>query len=74
MTIKELVAMLKDFPPDMPVIVNGYEGGYNDVSDVVSKKIVLDYNSPETWYYGSHEDVDDDYKGDKKTATALLIH
>jgi len=30
MTIAELIATLSEYPPDMRVLVNGYEGGFDD--------------------------------------------
>lgn len=29
MTVNELIEQLRDYPPDMRVVVNGYEGGEN---------------------------------------------
>ena len=54
MTVSELIEMLKNYPGDMRVIVNGYEGGYNDPS-VKTEPVVFDYNDADKWYYGSHE-------------------
>jgi len=47
------------YPPDLRVVVSGYEGGYNDVGTFENLKIVLDYNK--SWYYGKHEDVESLY-------------
>ena len=56
MTVTQLIEALKNYPPDLPVVVSGYEGGYNDVDSFENVKIVLGYN--DEWYYGSHESVD----------------
>ncbi|MCY3768721.1 MAG: hypothetical protein OXG56_05055 [Gammaproteobacteria bacterium] len=32
MTIGELIRLLKSHPPDLQVVVNGYEAGYDDLS------------------------------------------
>ena len=55
MNVGQLIEQLKNYPQDLRVVVNGYEGGYNDVDHFEKIKIVLDYN--EVWYYGKHEDV-----------------
>jgi hypothetical protein len=52
MTIQELVEALSNFPPDTPVVVRGYEGGFNDIRDVVALDIQLNVNT--IWYYGAH--------------------
>jgi hypothetical protein len=74
MTVAQLIEQLKNYPSDLPVVVSGYEGGYNDVDTFETIKIVRDYN--EEWYYGKHEDVADIYddKLIKNTVEALCVH
>ena len=59
MNVGQLIEALKNYPPDLRVVVSGYEGGYNDVDSFDNMKIVLDYNS--AWYYGKHESLDGIY-------------
>lgn len=54
MNIKELKTLLEQYPGDMPVVVAGYEGGYNDLSIIKSLNITRDQNKE--WYYGQHDD------------------
>lgn len=68
MNINELIEQLKNYPPDMRVILNGYEGGYADVISLHKKEIYLNVNSE--WYYGSHEGASDNKNGDE---TALVV-
>ncbi len=44
MTIKELASLLGSYPPDLRVVVNGYEDGYDDLApgQVSVIKIALD--------------------------------
>ena len=56
MNVDQLIKRLQMYPPDLRVVVRGYEGGYNDVDIFEKLKIVLDYHS--AWYYGKHEDVE----------------
>ena len=67
MTIKELIEKLKDYPEDTRVIVDGYEGGYEDVNNVDIIHIKLNVNSAD--YYGPH----DSCKADEKDETAIHI-
>lgn len=36
MTAAELIATLEDLPPDTPVLVEGYETGYDDIARFLS--------------------------------------
>ena len=44
MTVKELAEILKKYPDDLRVVVNGYEDGYDDISPkrIFLTKIQLD--------------------------------
>ena len=55
MNVDQLIKRLQMYPPDLRVVVRGYEGGYNDVDTFENIKILLDYHS--AWYYGKHEDA-----------------
>lgn len=57
MTIQELIETLSNFPADTPVVVRGYEGGFNDVNGVEAIDIQLNINT--VWYYGAHGTNDD---------------
>jgi len=59
MNVNQLIKRLQMYPPDLRVVVRGYEGGYDDVNNFEQLKIVLDYHSE--WYYGKHEDVESLY-------------
>lgn len=52
MTIQELCDRLSQFPPDTPVVVKGYEGGFNDVIQIEPLEIQLNVNT--IWFYGAH--------------------
>jgi hypothetical protein len=57
MKVKDLLALLSQCPPDMDVVVKGYEGGVDDVVEV--KVVTIKKNVNAEWYYGRHE-VDED--------------
>lgn len=44
MTIAELIERLKKFDQTSLVIIDGYEGGLEDVERIVEEKIYLNYN------------------------------
>jgi hypothetical protein len=52
-TIKELIESLSKFAPNTPVVIGGYEGGYNDVSIVEPLTMQLNVNEKHH-YYGAH--------------------
>lgn len=55
MTIRELIDALSQFDPETPVVISGYEGGYNDVSIV--KPLTIQLNVNDKYYYGAHHCV-----------------
>lgn len=56
MTVAELIAALKAFPPEMEVMVDGYEGGCDKPE--LPEKVRIRRNAWEdVWYYGRHEEV-----------------
>lgn len=71
MTVSQLIETLKNYPPDLRVVVSGYEGGYNDADNFENVNIVLDYNT--AWYYGKHEYADKIHNEEiKKNAVPAL--
>jgi hypothetical protein len=55
MTIQELITALSQYDPNTPVVISGYEGGYNDVSIIQEKTMQLNVNNRH--YYGAHDCV-----------------
>jgi hypothetical protein len=75
MTVTQLIEILRQYPPDLRVIVSGYEDGYNDISIFEEKEIAVDIHTE--WYYGQHTDSKDEFSIEKienpKFEKALLI-
>lgn len=77
MTVGELVRHLQNFKPDLRVLVDGYEDGYEDIEpgcvDVV--RAVIDYQEP--GWEGPHKNGsavwDDDGEGPYDRIFVLLI-
>lgn len=54
MTIADLIQKLQEFPPDSLVLVDGYEGGLDAVTD--AKIINIIYHEDKEWYYRPYEE------------------
>lgn len=57
MLVEDLIKQLQQFDPKLPVILNGYEGGFYNPSTVNQMKIALDVHPKEEWWYGPHEHI-----------------
>ena len=57
MTVSELTQLLATYPPDMRVVVNGYEEGYDDLEQhlISMKEIRLDAGNK--WWEGRHREA-----------------
>jgi hypothetical protein len=66
-TVKELIEKLQTLDQEMPVFINGYEGGYDDLTDLANIEVVKNVNTQ--WYYGSHEKIDDLHEDVLETST-----
>lgn len=62
MTVAELITKLAAFEPDLRVMIDGYEGGFEDLQmeGVVPKNMWLDANKHILAYFGPHEDYEHD--------------
>ena len=55
MTIEELIRILETYPPDLRVVVNGYEEGYDDLEGhlISVKEMRLDASAK--WWEGRRQ-------------------
>lgn len=58
MTINELIHQLECFPPDLRVVVDGYEDGYDDLSPDRLRMVKITLNTGTREYVGIHGSVD----------------
>ena len=67
MTVKELIQMLEAYPNDLRVVVNGYEGGFDDITPdrIFVIQIQLDVGTKD--WEGQHEEPDFLRKGTSRT-------
>jgi len=55
-TVSDLIEMLQKMPQEHMVVIRGYEGGVDEVTELEKTRVILDVN--EEWNYGSHELLD----------------
>lgn len=67
-TVGQLIATLKEFPEDMPIVVTGYEDGYENI--LPPKKADLKYRPDAPYWSGPFEHAE---PNDKNTFTAIII-
>ena len=59
MTIAELIRILQTHPPDMRVVVDGYEEGYDDLDEGLVAACEIRLDAGENWWEGQHRDAED---------------
>ena len=57
MTIYELIQLLGKHPPDLRVVVNGYEDGYDDLSPEQFRVVNITLHTGEQEWVGKHGDA-----------------
>ena len=58
MTVGELMRILRTYPADLRVVVDGYEEGYDNLeADLVSLQ-ELRWDAGEAWWEGQHRDAE----------------
>lgn len=55
MTASQLIEILKAYPGDTPVLVDGYEDGFSDISSLQEKLVLLNVNTKD--YLGPHDEA-----------------
>lgn len=56
MTVEDLIAVLREYPRDMRVVVNGYEDGFDDLSPAKIQVTTVALNVGTREYVGMHGD------------------
>ena len=70
MTVKELVKLLGKYPDDLPVVVNGHEDGYDDLSSERISVIKIQLDTQIHNWEGQHNDF---YDSEKEIADDIEI-
>ena len=58
MTVNELIQPLREHRPDLCVVVDGYEDGYDDLSPKQLQTVKITLNTGTRDYVGTHGDLD----------------
>ena len=56
LTIGALIRLLSEYPPNLRVVVDGYEGGYDDLSVRQLQRIRIALGVGEEDWFGDHDD------------------
>jgi len=67
-TVEELCLILQDLPPDLPVLVSGYENGYEHFHTPYIKTV--EYHPDNPYYDGEYQDAESEAK---ETIEALVL-
>lgn len=59
MNVKDLIRLLANYSPDMRVVVNGYEDGYDDLTPGRLTVVKIALNTGDQEWEGQHWDADD---------------
>lgn len=75
MTVNELLELLKSHPPDLRVMVSGYEDGYDDLESDYFREANVRLNVNTKWYVGRHDEADASNRDKGEGCTrALILH
>ena len=73
MTGRESIRILRNYPRNMRVVVNGYETGFEDLDpDLISVREIC-LNVGEEWWNGQHLGSEDTRTKGRAAVTALVL-
>ena len=73
MTVSELTQLLATYPPDMRVVVNGYEEGYDDLEQHLMSVKEIRLDTGEKWWEGRHREAEDTRTEGRAVVNALVL-
>ena len=59
MTVQELIELLAVYPPDLGVVVDGYEDGYDDIEEPLIAVHEIRLDAGENGWVGQHGDAEE---------------
>jgi hypothetical protein len=71
MKVKELIEKLSQLDPELMVVIRGYEGGVDEVSNYGLCNIWL--NANDEWYYGRHETLSNNQLEEVKDRNLTIV-
>ena len=75
MTVQQLIKVLSQFEDqNLEVMVKGYEGGVEDIENIIPEIVNVALGVNTEWWNGSHEVVSEDHTHtDKQIVKAIVI-
>ena len=73
MTVSELAQLLAAYPPDLRVVVNGYEEGYDDLEALLVSVREIRLDAGKKWWEGRHRDSEDTRNEGSAVVNALAL-
>ena len=74
MKIADLTQILQTCPQDLRVVVDGYEGEYDDLDEDLMCVREIRLGIGENWWKGRHNDADFTRDTDGSSINALVLH
>ncbi len=74
MSVYELIRLLEKHPPDLRVVVNGYEEGYDDLEARLVSVREIRLDAGKKWWEGRHHDSWDNRTEGSAVVNALVLH
>lgn len=69
-----MIRILQTYPQDLRVVVDGYEGGYDDLDEGLIRVREIRLGVGENWWDGRHDDADFTRDTDGSVTNALVLH
>jgi hypothetical protein len=73
MTCDQLIALLSSQPADRTVLVDGYEGGYDDINSTGEPEVVAVADGAEPCFDEAYVDAEDSELPNAPTQTVILL-
>lgn len=73
MTVRELIELLAAYPPELRVVVNGYEDGFDDVAPERISVTRIELGRGEHWWEGRHASPRAEADADAPAVDALVL-
>ena len=74
MTVQELTQLLAQYPAELRVVVNGYEGGYDDLAPGRISVVKISLNAGTHDWDGKHDRLSEEVATDAEIVEALAFH
>ena len=73
MTVRELIEVLGTYPPELRVVVNGYEQGFDDVVPERISVTRIELDTGREWWEGRHGEPREEASADAQIVDALML-